>query len=274
MMRIRSSSSRRALLTHRSMIAFIRGAWGAVRKHHADALGREHLIEQSGVLAVPVSDQEPEAADPVAQVGYQVAGLLGGPVGVEVRRDPQHVYSPGGVFDHGEAVQPREHDRLDAEEVAGQDPRCLGLEELSPGRAAALGRWIETGPLQDPDAALVRTQHAWVVQTLEAKHPAAAEHLDAAREDLIAFAAFPREIWSNNPQERLNKEIRRRTDVVGIFPDRTAIIRLIGAVLAEQTDEWVEARRYMGLDALAKARLRVIAGDTPAQNPLPRILTA
>jgi len=121
--------------------------------------------------------------------------------------------------------------------------------------------WVSTlvrTIFEQPDPASVRAQHAQVVAALEAKLPAAAAHLDDARDDILAFTAFPREVWrqvwSNNPQERLNKEIRRRTDVVGIFPGRDAIIRLVGAVLAEQNDEWTESRRYMGLEILAACR--------------------
>lgn len=118
---------------------------------------------------------------------------------------------------------------------------------------------------EQPDAASVWAQHARVVDQLTERFPDAAAHLAEAATDVLAFTGFPKEhwrqIWSNNPQERLNKELRRRTDVVGIFPNRQAVIRLVGAVLAEQHDEWAVARRYMSAESLAKTRIRVIDGE-------------
>lgn len=109
---------------------------------------------------------------------------------------------------------------------------------------------------EQPDAASVWAQHARVVDQLTERFGDAATHLADAATDVLAFTGFPKEhwrqIWSNNPQERLNKELRRRTDVVGIFPNRDAVIRLVGAVLADMHDEWQAGdRRYLSEASMA-----------------------
>jgi putative transposase len=129
-----------------------------------------------------------------------------------------------------------------------------------------------------PDAEAVHAQFDRIIETLTEKLPAVAEHLETARADLLAFTTFPKEIWrqiwSNNPNERLNREIRRRTDVVGIFPNRQAIIRLVGAVLAEQHDEWTEGRRYLGLDIITRAQTATTQTEKEVTDPDPQAISA
>ena len=120
---------------------------------------------------------------------------------------------------------------------------------------------------------LVRAQFDEVVTMLQRSHPAIAEMLDEARDELLAFSDFPsqhwQQIWSTNPLERLNKEIKRRTDVVGTFPNPAALLRLAGHVLIEQHDEWDSAeRRYFSENSMR------LLDHTPKEVAIPEITAA
>ena len=107
-----------------------------------------------------------------------------------------------------------------------------------------------------PDPAAARALWRQVADQLRLKFPRAAALLDEAEDDVLAFMAFPVshrvKIHSTNPLERLNKEVKRRANVVGIFPNEGSILRLVGAVLMEQNDDWIQSRRYLTLGTLAE----------------------
>jgi putative transposase len=130
---------------------------------------------------------------------------------------------------------------------------------LVPRSAAQLVAATIRTVFAQPEPEMARQTWRQVADGFRLRYPKVALLLDDAEAAVLAYLAFPpdhwRQIWSNNPLERLNREVKRRTDVVGIFPNEAAIVRLVGMILAEQHDEWQVGRRYFSAESLAKLTL-------------------
>ena len=130
-----------------------------------------------------------------------------------------------------------------------------------------VGATKERTVFAQPDSESAHQQWRKIADGFRGRFPKLAELMDEAEEDVLAYAAFPVEhwqkIWSNNPLERLNKEVKRRTNVVGIFPNEAAVIRLVGAVLCEQHDEWQVSKRYFSVGSLAKLERTEVVRKQP-----------
>ena len=127
--------------------------------------------------------------------------------------------------------------------------------------------------IEQPDGMSAREQLDRVIDGLRPRFPAVADLLTSAEADLLVHFAFPeshrRQIRSTNPLERLNKELKRRTAVVGIFPTRASVLRLVGMILAEQDDEWQDGRRYFRPETLA-----LIDAEPEPEEVVPALLMA
>ena len=134
------------------------------------------------------------------------------------------------------------------------------LAHVSKGQRLMVAAAIRTAFVQEDHQAAV-AQWRQIVDSLVRRFPKLAAMMGDAEQDVLAFMAFPKDHWrqihSTNPLERVNKEIKRRTNVVGIFPNEAAIIRLVGAIITEQNDEWAVSRRYMTLETMARLGLPV-----------------